>query len=1092
MLTVMLNATYRDMQNMVPHLDLPWREPVPDHATIARQQQHSASCTILLKKLIIFCDLGSKRWRLANKKKQKGQLSQVKKFLSAAEKLSACSVIIPISMDKKEAVTAAGGLVNAGIRSFELWWDSTEKSLQFVLVGEAKDISNFKQAFANMYPNAAFTDLSSTSPEWFDKKSQYQIFDVGTYHGHYTAVFDQTKSHQIITQIANTIQLSKYAWIQFTFRYYSFNAFLRKHVTRLDEKAREIKRGNYLNTSEILLHPDKKPHEHPELGYDFTNNYGGLQKHATLKMQSAHLLMSIRGLIKSDSDLDLHFDEIEALPIENIHSSHEHLTKFRYDYDEFNHENPKKTSIKIEGRKEKHCRLEVFESRLLPDPRPFLDSAVGKYFERGLFSYRERGPLPFLILNLSEIPLFIHLPNPTTPNIGTTRGVSLPVKPSQKAGANIGFFKIKKDFDWQSIWGNIEKSKDIDAAVISPTDFANHFYGVGASGSGKTSLIRLFAKHLESWNNNGKFANAFVYVDPKGDDSHKFIKQCEPDTISGGRVHFLDPQETKFSINPLELPAYQSKEREETVSRYVGYFMKTIEEWYQQSARYVQMERIFRALLFYIYMKHDAPTFLDIHDIILKLQDRGNDALPQIIQTFGTPDPEMRQALTSIATLKGDAFTPLLNRIEQFATDPVLKRMFSVRKGTVNFDEIIRAGRYTVVRISPLNMPQHVQPLAMQAFILKLWFTIQERANKVQDEKDRTQVVLALDEFQIVKDLQVLQLMLEQARSLGLGLILSHQTTEQISDKQLGIITGNSGTQLIGKVNGKDAARIAQIWDPQFQKELMQQFASQEYFHWTIREKAPPGEEQPPPVQFWLNQPPALLTVDEDYDEFVLGQLEKYGSGKVEDTATRQMSAKKSKWIQNISVPFPSQMEWKIMLMLREREMRQADMVDMLKVQNRSEVLAVLKQMISDKILKRTDDTRMSPYALTEKAREDYFDYDVTEIGSAADIEEVTKAAIDVYLKKEMFVTMATQKIRKGQDRTDLVVYDYASQIPISVELESISEVNSHREHVRYNMIKWKDMGFEKCHVWSKNSKIQEIHDALEDKEKKGVKVGVI
>jgi len=228
------------------------------------------------------------------------------------------------------------------------------------------------------------------------------------------------------------------------------------------------------------------------------------------------------------------------------------------------------------------------------------------------------------------------------------------------------------------------------------------------------------------------------------------------------------------------------------VSRYVGYFMKTIEEWYQQSATFVQMERIFRALLFYVYMEHDSPTFLDIHDMILKMQESGHDALPQIAGTFGTPNREMEQALLSIAALKGDAFVPLLNRIEQFATDPVLKRMFSVRRGTVNFRELITPGAYTVVRISPLNMPHHVQPLAMQAFILKLWFAIQERANRLPGE-ERTQVVLALDEFQIVKDLQVLQLMLEQARSLGLGLVLSHQTTEQISDTQLGLSRGTLG-----------------------------------------------------------------------------------------------------------------------------------------------------------------------------------------------------------------------------------------------------------------------------------------------------------
>ena len=645
--------------------------------------------------------------------------------------------------------------------------------------------------------------------------------------------------------------------------------------------------------------------------------------------------------------------------------------------------------------------------------------------------------------------------------------------------------------DGERRWGGMAKSKDMGAAVISPTDFANHLYVVGASGSGKTSLIRLLAKHLEAWNLNGTFPNAFIYVDPKGDDSHKFVRQCSPDTVGRGLVHFLDPQKTRFSINPLELPRYQEQEREELVSRYVGYFMKTIEEWYQQSATFVQMERIFRALLFYVYMKHDSPTFLDIHDMILKLQESGHDALPQIAGTFGEPDPEMKQALLSIAALKGDAFVPLLNRIEQFATDPVLKRMFSVRKGTVDFGELIRPGMYTVVRISPLNMPHHVQPLAMQAFILKLWFAIQERANRMLGE-ERTQVVLALDEFQIVKDLQVLQLMLEQARSLGLGLVLSHQTTEQISDTQLGLITGNSGTQLVGKVNGKDATRMAQIWDPQFKRELTQMLASQEYFHWSIREKAPPGREQPLPVQFWLGAPPELQVSAAAYDEFLAAQLAKYGRGAVEDTMVRQTIAARNKWLESITVRFPAHMEWRIMVMLLGRPLQQTDMVAQLPVSNRSEVLDILKKMQADRLVRKTDPgNRMSKYELTPDARSAYFEPRFDEVGSAAEIEGLTRRVFYSYLELGMFVAVASQKVTKGRDRTDLVAYDYNNGTPISVEIESVVEVQSHPEHVRYNMVKWRDMGFGQCHVWSKSPKARQIYDRLSDEEKRGVLVTV-
>ncbi|MFN3653811.1 MAG: hypothetical protein ACK4TO_00605, partial [Candidatus Nitrosotenuis sp.] len=47
------------------------------------------------------------------------------------------------------------------------------------------------------------------------------------------------------------------------------------------------------------------------------------------------------------------------------------------------------------------------------------------------------------------------------------------------------------------------------------------------------------------------------------------------------------------------------------------------------------------------------------------------------------------------------------------------------------------------------------------------------------------------------------------------------------------------------------------------------------------------------------------------------------------------------------------------------------------------------------------------------------------------------------------------------------------------VEIESTSELQSHPEQARYNMLKWKELGFTECHVWSKSLKIQEIKDKL-------------
>ncbi len=386
--------------------------------------------------------MGSGKWRLANTKKPSGMLNQTDRFLGAPRDVAACSVAVPLQMDQKRAADAGGGLAGAGTRSYELWWDSAESRMDVVLTAESADLPAYRQAFLGMYPSASFAGMDSTTPAWFEPGDPaYQIFDVGTRHGHYATVFDGARAHQLMTQVANAVQVASKAWIQCVFRRHPFTGFLRRYVARLDAKNREICRGRYLSNSEIIMNPDKKPHEHPEMGYDLTNSYKGLHDHAVLKTQSAQVLMSIRGIIKSDHEVDLSFDEIESLPMESIHSGHEHLTKYRYKHKDFWSENARKVQVRIEGSRLRIPRIGLFGHRLLPDPDRVLGGVLGRYFDKGwLGRYHERRPLPFVIMNLGEMPLVVHLPDPvTTPNIETTRGVTLPTKPSAKTGAHLGY-----------------------------------------------------------------------------------------------------------------------------------------------------------------------------------------------------------------------------------------------------------------------------------------------------------------------------------------------------------------------------------------------------------------------------------------------------------------------------------------------------------------------------------------------------------------------------------------------------------------------------------------------------------------------------
>lgn len=403
--------------------------------------------------------MGYKRWRLNNDdNKITGQLDRVKHFLANAtsidvaddgtNNLSACSVSIPIQMDQKNAILAAGDLASNNTRSFEIWWDGAEKRAECVLIADKMDLIQYKQGFLNMYPNVTFSAMKNITPEWFEPQADYyRIFDVGTKHGHYSAIFDKNKAHNLISKMINTLQPSKNAWVQIVFKRHPFDKLLRLHLNYLNSKILEIRGGNYLSTAEIIgLSNNKKPHAHPEVGYDFDNNYSGLQRISTLKMQSEHVMMSIRGIIQSEYEIDLNFDGIDSIPTENISSGYEHLDKFRYKYQNFyNAKKPKKVQVQINDSKKRISRIDIFEHRLLPDPDKFCNKALKLYFnKKWLRGYQDRNPMPYLILNLSEMSPFVCLPDSTTTqNVRITRGVSIPSKPSEKEGVRLGSFERK-------------------------------------------------------------------------------------------------------------------------------------------------------------------------------------------------------------------------------------------------------------------------------------------------------------------------------------------------------------------------------------------------------------------------------------------------------------------------------------------------------------------------------------------------------------------------------------------------------------------------------------------------------------------------
>ena len=658
-------------------------------------------------------------------------------------------------------------------------------------------------------------------------------------------------------------------------------------------------------------------------------------------------------------------------------------------------------------------------------------------------------------------------------------------------------------------FGTTVRSTETNTVVLAPEDLGRHMYLLGASGSGKSSLVRVIFKHLEMANirmvqsSQPDRRYSCIYIDIKDEDAKLFLGQCEGQTLRDGNIAYLDMNRMGFAINLLELPAHHPEERDSVVSRMVGHIMEMFKEFYgQQHQTFVQMERILKLLMFFLYSNTDSPTLLDLYEIIVRLQADGSKELQRIFQTFTkVSGQEMQTALHSVASLPRDAWVPLINRVESFATDPYLKRRFSAEHSTVDFERMLDPGNITIFRISDAETPRYAHGLAIMAIIIKIWFAVQRRASMLPSDK-RSLTVLALDEFQRIRDLSVLTTILSQARSYGLGLALSHQNTAQISTELLETIVGNTATQVCGRISGADASRVARIMDPQFAKEIANQLASQPDFVFTAKMRAQSGDEQAVPVRFKAPVPPKIKISDAVLEAFIDTMKAKFGMPQ--DVPQSKMSAagdQKTRWMVHLGAQYLQRTEWTILCSLY-RGAKPMTLMDIMReckfTEHRNVISKTLRRMLDDRLVEVAKTTQKGSVTITwfrhsRKSRQCYFEMEHAQIGTAEDIESVTRRAVEHYLDTDCFVAPARQDPKKGMYRTDLVAYDYGKGISVSVEIESYSEVESHPEHVLLNMTKWKEMGFAQCHVWSRSAKVREIRKRIIDPElREGVTVFVM
>lgn len=392
---------------------------------------------------------------------------------------------------------------------------------------------------------------------------------------------------------------------------------------------------------------------------------------------------------------------------------------------------------------------------------------------------------------------------------------------------------------------------------IKRVDRRRHLYIIGKSGVGKTKLLELMLRQ------DIAYGHGLCLIDPHGDVIDALLDYIPKERIED--VCIIDPSDVDFpvSFNPLANvdPMFKFQLTQgliEVLQKQFG------SNWTPR------LEHVFRftclALLDYPYAT--------MRGMISMLTDRNyRQKVVEYIQD------DMVKKFFAVEfngwseKFDNDAIIPLVNKLGQFLSDPLLRNIFVQKNNKIDLAKLMNEKKIILINLSKGRIGEENSSFFGSLFLTKIKQAGMERANI--PEKDRDDFYVYIDEFQNVVT-QTFENILSEARKYGMNLTLAHQYVGQINSKTYQAVLGNAGSIISFRVGGEDAVKLKPEFDPLFGvKDMINLAVGEVYIKMTID-----GESYDP---FSAETLKVLPPVHPSYkDEIINSSREKYSISKEE------------------------------------------------------------------------------------------------------------------------------------------------------------------------------------------------------------------
>lgn len=346
---------------------------------------------------------------------------------------------------------------------------------------------------------------------------------------------------------------------------------------------------------------------------------------------------------------------------------------------------------------------------------------------------------------------------------------------------------------------------------IKRVDRRRHLYIIGKSGVGKSKLLELLIRQ------DIAHGHGVCLMDPHGDVIQDILDFVPEERVED--VVVIDPTDMAHpvSFNPLQNvdPSFKHQLAQGLI--------EVMEK--QFGANWTpRLEHVFR---FTVLALLDYPH-ATMRGMISMLTDRN---YRQKVVEYIEDDMVKRFWAIEFADwsekFDTDAIIPLVNKLGQFLSDPLLRNIFGQKENKINFEELMQKKKLVFINLSKGRLGEENSSFFGSMLITKIKQAGMARASL--PERERHDFYLYVDEFHNLVT-ETFENILSEARKYALCLTIAHQYVRQLLPGVQAAVLGNTGSIIIFRVGGEDAEKLKPEMAPIFEVKDMINLGMQEFF----------------------------------------------------------------------------------------------------------------------------------------------------------------------------------------------------------------------------------------------------------------------